>query len=223
MTMGVARPEYAALAAEFARLAAPFGHDLDDAVRRDISRLASAIERIDRLVDEATDDDERRRRWRSVVAAMSGSFDVEMPPELREGAAELRSIGEERRVLARLRRIVAKEAKTSEAMRTARSSRAFVPLVLREGRLTAALALVIAGGACSRKFRRFFFRLGGPANLVDKIKDAKGDHARGEIALAPSLSFYARLFGSLVVRSFLLMASHPRPLSVVALGLRYLR
>lgn len=221
--MAEPRPEYAALAAEFTRLAEPFGDEVDDRLRRDISRLATAIERIDREVDGAPDDDTRRARWAVVVERMSGRTEAPAPDDLRAGADDLRAIGEERNVLARLRRIVVKEATTSEAMRAARSSSAFVPLVLREGRLTAALALVIAGSACSRRFRRFFFRLGGPANLVDKIKDAKEDHARGEIQLSPSLPLYVRLFASLVLRSAALAVSHPRPLSVVTLGLRYLR
>jgi hypothetical protein len=222
--MGEPRPEYAALAQEFARLAAPFGDRVDERLHRDISRLANAIERIDRIVDEAVDDDSRRALWRYVVDRMDGcaSAGAIVADDLRAGADDLRAIGEERGIVARLRRVVAKEAKTSEAMRVARSSGAFVPLVLREGRLTAALALIIAGNSCSRRFRRFFFRLGGPANLVDKIKDAKEDHARGEIHLAPSLPLYVRLLVSLIGRSVGLMTSHPRPLTIVTLGLRYL-
>jgi hypothetical protein len=217
------RPEYAALAQEFARLAAPFGDRVDDRLHRDISRLASAIERIDRIVDDAADDETRRALWTYVVERMHGRTDSNVAEDLRTGTDELRAIGEERGVLARLRRIVAKEAKTSEAMRVAASGSAFIPLVLREGRLTVALALVVAGDSCSRRFRRFFFRLGGPANLVDKLKDAKDDHARGEIALLPSPLFYLRLLSSLVVRGVALMTAHPRPASIVLLGLRYLR
>lgn len=221
--MGAPRPEYAALAAEFSLLAAPFGHALDDTTKRDIARLASAIERIDRVVDEAADDHARRALWTFVVRRMDRISDEDVPEDLREGADELRAIGEERNVLPRLRRIVAKEAKTSEAMRVAGTSHAFVPLVLREGRLTAALALVVAGSACGSRFRRFFFRLGGPANLVDKIKDAKDDHARGELAFLPSPLFYAHLVVLLLVRSAALIVAHPRPMSIVALGVRYLR
>src|SRR5688572_2413462 len=126
------RPEYAALAAEFERLAAPFGDRVDDQLRTDIIRLADAIERIDRVVDEATDDETRRGHWRSALERMHGRTDDVVPDDLRTGVDELCAIGEARGVLARLRRIVAKEAKTSEAMRVAHSSGAFVPLVLRE-------------------------------------------------------------------------------------------
>jgi len=224
VTTDAVRPEYAELAREFERLAMPFGDIVDDIVRRDIARLASAIERVDRVIDDAADDETRQSLWNVVLAGMDGRTPAAaVPRDLREGIDELRSIGEERNVLSRLRRIVAKESRTSEAMRRARSSRAFVPLVLREGRLTAALALVVAGGACGRRFRRFFFRLGGPANLIDKIVDAKEDHARGEIRLSPSLAFYARLFVVLVVRSAGLVLFHPRPLEILRLGLRHLR
>src|SRR5687767_13245237 len=97
-----ARPEYAALAAEFARLAEPFGDRIDERLRADIGRLASAIERIDRIVDEATDDATRRALWRSVVDRMDGRTDATVPDDLRTGADELRAIGEARGVLPRL-------------------------------------------------------------------------------------------------------------------------
>jgi hypothetical protein len=217
---GGIRPEYAALAAEFERLAAPFGDRVDDRLRTDITRLAGAIERIDRVVDDARDDETRRSFWTFVVERMAGRMGASVPDDLRDGVDVLRAIGDERGVLARLRRIVAKEAKTSEAMRKARSGNTFVPLVLREGRLTAALALVVAGAACSPRFRRFFFRLGGPANLVDKIKDAKHDHARGEMLLLPSPRLYFRLVASLLTRSVARALAPPRPLAIVTLGFR---
>ena len=59
--------------------------------------------------------------------------------------------------------------------------------------------------------------------LVDKILDAKDDHARGEISLAPSASLYARLFAALALRVAALLATHPRPLALVRTGLRYVR
>jgi hypothetical protein len=264
------RPEYGALADEFGRLARAFGHDVDAPLRRDIARLAAAIERIDRCVDGAPDDNERRARWRLTVDGLrrprdaaepvdgnaghfdvtTGHFDVttghfnvsagffdvstghfDLHPnsatdgqrrELATATADLRALSEERGVLERVRRIVAKEAATSEAIRAARTHRAFLRAIEREGRLTAALALAIAGRACGRAFRRFFFRLAAPANIVDKILDAKDDHARGEMALRPSLVLYGYLFGALIVRGIALVTSCPRPIFLTRLGLRYL-
>src|SRR5262245_12765344 len=63
-----ARPEYAALAHEFGFLASAFGHDVSPKGVRDIARLASSIERIDRCIDEVSDDAKRQRRWSEVVA-----------------------------------------------------------------------------------------------------------------------------------------------------------
>jgi hypothetical protein len=48
MEIAFERPEYGVLAAELDRLCTAFGHSIDEHLRRDIARLASAIERIDR-------------------------------------------------------------------------------------------------------------------------------------------------------------------------------
>jgi hypothetical protein len=97
-----------------------------------------------------------------------------------------------------------------------------VSAVELEGRLTAALALAIAGDVCTARFRRFFFRLAAPANLVDKILDAREDHARGEIVIAPNLALYATLALALTRRVVALLLTAPRPILLARLGLRYL-
>lgn len=217
-----ARPEYRALAEEFARLAEAFGHDIDPKLRRDIARLATAIERIDRGVDDSPTDDERRARWGVVVRGLRRGTLVNAGDELGAAVQDLHRLADERGVLDRVRRIVAKEVVTSEGMRTERRRRSFLRLVEREGRLTAALALVIAGSACGVAFRRFFFRMAAPANIVDKIVDAREDHVRGEIVLRPGIALYACLFTALVARGLALFTSCPRPVFLVRLGLRYL-
>ena len=107
-------------------------------------------------------------------------------------------------------------------MRHAVRADVYIAAVVREGHLTAALALLVAGPACGRPFRRFFFRLGGPANVVDKLLDARGDFARGELRLRPGLALHARLAASIALRAPALFASHPRWWRVVGLGVRYL-
>jgi hypothetical protein len=215
------RPEYAMLANEFALLAAEFDHDVDHALRHDIARLASSIEHIDRFVDELPDAAERLALWQGILRVLDGE-DVHLPEALARATRDLRALGEERHVCDRIRRIVAKEVPTSETIRYTTSARRFVEAVLREGRLTAALALVVAGPACGRPFRKFFFRLAGPANLVDKLLDVRGDHARGEMALPPTMRLHVRLAGELLVRAAALVPSHPRPWRLALLGWRYL-
>jgi len=215
------RPEYAVLANEFALLATEFGHGIDRAHRRDIARLASAIEHIDRFVDEVPGEAERLALWEDILRVLDGE-DAALPDALARATRDLRTLGEERDVCDRIRRIVAKEVPTSETIRNTTSKRLFVRAVLREGRLTAALALVVAGRACGGPFRKFFFRLAGPANLVDKILDVRYDYERGEVALSPSILLHARLVGELLIRAVALVTSHPRPWRLLALGWRYL-
>jgi hypothetical protein len=219
----VIRSEYAELGAEFGRLAAQFGHRIDAALARDIARLADTIECIDRHVDDIACEPSRLRLWEAIVDLLEhGSATSALPAELARATLDIRDVALSRGVLARLVRIVRKEVATSECLRHTRDSRSYVRAVLREGRLTAALALVVAGPECGVAFRRFFFRLGGPANVIDKLKDARIDRARGEIALHPGVAVHARLALAVMVRLPALLASHPRGFQVIGLGLRYL-
>lgn len=227
------RPEYAALAGELSVIAADFGHTVDASLRHDIARLAATMECIDRHVDDAADDRARRALWADIVALLirgdedggdgvgsdTGAF---VDPELARSVLDVREVATRRGVLPRMVRLVREEIATSEAMRQAVRSGDYVAAVLREGHLTAGLALLVVGPACGRPFRRFFYRLGGPANLVDKLLDARADHSRGELRLAPGLGLYVRLAASIAVRTPMLLASHPRWWRVIGLGVRYL-
>lgn len=226
------RPEYAALAGELSVIAADFGHDVDIWLRHDIARLAATMECIDRHVDDVADDVSRRALWADIVALLTrgegeGELEgrhtgVRVDPELARSVLDVREVATRRGVLPRMLRLVREEIATSEAMRQAVRSGDYVAAVLREGHLTAGLTLLVVGPACGRPFRRFFYRLGGPANLVDKLLDARADHARGELRLSPGLGLYLRLAASIVVRMPMLLAAHPRWWRVIGLGVRYL-
>ena len=223
------RPEYAILAREFGELAAQFGHRIDAVLDNDIARLAGSIECVDRHIDHIADDVRRAALWRSILEVLAHGVGRPRPaphedlaPEAARATLDLREVAVRRGVLGRMVRIVAKEVTTSERMRRTTQLGVYIAAVLREGRLTTALALVVAGDACGKPFRRFFFRLGGPANVIDKLKDARADHARGEIVLAPGLFLHARLALAVLVRLPALFASHPRWSRVVGMGLRYL-
>lgn len=219
------RPEYAALAREFGDLAAQFGHRIDSRLRQDIARLATTIECVDRHIDDVSDAAERAALWHSVLDHLThgaARWPAPLDGELARATLDLRAMALRRGVLARIVRIVTKEVATSETMRRTARLDEYLDAVVREGHLTTALALVVAGEACGAAFRRFFFRLGGPANLIDKLKDARADHARGEIVLAPGLFLHARLALAVLLRLPALLASHPHWPRVVRLGLRYL-
>lgn len=225
----VVRPEYAALAHEFGVLAMQFGHRIDATLRDDVVRLASTIECVDRHVDDVRDHAHRTALWHAVLEVLSRGAERRtddladgLADELVSATLDLREVAVRRDVLPRIVRIVAKEITASESMRRTSRLGVYVASVVREGHLTTALVLVVAGDACGAAFRRFFFRLGGPANLIDKLKDARDDHARGEIAVAPGLLLHARLALAVLLRLPALLASHPRWPRVIRLGLRYL-
>jgi hypothetical protein len=161
--------------------------------------------------------------WQSVVDVLArGEEPNVLEDELARATLDVRDVAVQRGVLDRMIRIVRKEVATSETLRLTDDPQVYVGAVLREGRLTAALALLIADRGCGRAFRRFFFRLAGPANVVDKLRDARADRARGEIRIEPGLRLHARLVLSIAVRLPALLASHPRWWRVIGLGVRYL-
>jgi hypothetical protein len=51
--------------------------------------------------------------------------------------------------------------------------------------------------------------LSGPANLIDKLRDARGDFRRGEIIVKPTLRFRARLAGEIIRRTARLALRSP--------------
>lgn len=217
------RPEYVALAEEFVALSRAFGDAPDAEARDDLAVLTAAIDCIDRTVDAHPSDPVRRASlWRDVDRGLSPEPDRGEDAELDRAVRSLRALAERRGVLPRVRRIVAAEARTSEALRVAPSARAYVNRIAREGKITAALALVISGTRSSRAFRAFLLGIAAPANLVDKIVDAREDHARREMHLPPGAHFYARLGGALVARGLAVLWRSRRPLLVARLAWRYL-
>jgi len=95
-----------------------------------------------------------------------------------------------RRGVARpFRRITAALLGNAEQMRTTRSLARFVDGAVREGRWMVELLLLILGEWSTPKFDEFMRRLAAPANLVDKLRDAGRDFARGEICIHPGLRF----------------------------------
>ncbi len=214
------RPEYAELAGEFERIARDFGHPVDAPLRRDVARLAAALEIVDRRLDVIADDHARSALWRDLLGAFADGRPLR-DGELAFALHDLRALAIYRGVHARMARVLAKEVATSEALRTTRDPGAFVRGVLREGRLIVTLLFLVVGDA-RPELRRFFFALAGPANAVDKLLDVRADHARGEMRLAPTAELYARLLLAVARATPALFTLHPRRRGVLALGARYL-
>jgi hypothetical protein len=216
------RPEYERLAGELTSLAAAFGHRLEPDVHADIVVLLEAIDRVDHHVDGLAEGTARAAAWHAVFAILDGAPPAApVPVELAGAVLALRRSCERRGVTGRVARLARREMRTSETLRTVTAPGGYLRAVLREGETTAALALIIAGDNLDARFREFFLRLAGPANIVDKLLDVAGDHGRGEVRIAPSLGLYARLVVALAARlPGLIHRAGLRP--VVRLGWRWL-
>jgi hypothetical protein len=215
------REEYVAMVEMFASLAADFGERVSPATCRDLERLAASVECIDRKIDNEPDDEARGAAWRGVLGVLDGAGPAHLDDELSRAAIDLRELAASRNARARVARIMRKEARVAETMRRTEHAPTYVRCALREGRLGAALTLAVAPARSD--FRRFFFRLGGPANVIDKIVDVRADHGSGEVRIRPSVRVYAQLLLALAITVPLALASHPRWPRIVFLGLRWFR
>jgi hypothetical protein len=215
------RPEYPAMVTQFVALAADFGETIPEEAIGDLERLAASIECIDRTVDGIADDAHRGAAWARVLDVLEADDATPARNELDRASLELRDLAVSRGVLARVARIMRKESRVAETMRRTEDERTYVGCTLREGRLGAALTLVLVGG--TPPFRRFFYRLGGPANVIDKLVDVRADHAAGEIRVRPRPAVYARLVVALLRHIPVLLASHPGWGRILCMGVRWLR
>ena len=206
---------------DFARLAAPFGLRLAPALRDDVRLLADCIECVDRIIDATDDPAERRRTAVAIVRSLrTGEPFTSRHADLRACMSELRALVERRRIAPAFAGLAEEVLENTEGVRACSSHDEYVERTAREGRLAASMALLVAGDACSSAFARFLLALAEPANLVDKLVDARADAARGEIALAPDAKLHARLTAEVLRRLPPLLRLHPRPAWLLAWGVR---
>jgi len=235
------RPEYRKLVADLPLLASAFDCRLPAPVLRDVETFTLAMECVDRLLDGIADPTARRSFGAAVMAALEGPGPVGVGrpaarpvgagPAARAGdgpgftrelwarLSALREVIERRCVVERFCRLARHALSNTERIRTTRSRRRYVAAVEIEGRLTVELALTLLEGHCSGAFIGFFRSLAEPCNLYDKLRDARGDFRRGEIALRPGLRLHALLLAALLRRLPGAIRRHPRPDRLVTWGL----
>jgi hypothetical protein len=224
MPAGPPRPEYEALARDFRTLAAPFDLRIDDALERDLVLVVTAFEVTDRHVDSTEDASLRADLCAAILRVLEeGTDDArvegDLPPALAALRAHLRPLGALHRFVEHLARFFIR----TETLRRTRSSAEFLRCVVDEAREAAHMTLLAVPAVALPRFARFFRVLSEIANLVDKLHDVRGDHARGEIAVRPGIGLRLRLLAAFVRRIPTLLALAPRPLRLVAWGMRYLR
>jgi len=186
------RPEYLKLPGDLVALARSFGIELPDQYLRDAVVLTFSIECLDRLLDAIEASGERARFSAGVMDYLQGRRPggvCYFTEELFGWLSRLREVVERHQIAQRFYQIVDELLDNSEQMRTERTATGFVNCALREGRLMVELLLLIIGEFTTTRFNDFIRRLSEPANLIDKLRDARRDYAAGELALKPGLWF----------------------------------
>jgi hypothetical protein len=191
-----ARRKYFRLPGDLAELARGFQVNLQPEHRRDAAVLVFSIECVDRILDSLSGADDRRRFSASIIALLKGETvanDAVFLPEIPQWLASLREIIQRRRITPEFCRVTSTLLINCEEMRHVRNPAAFVEGAVREGRLMVELLLLILGNVATPKFTEFMRGVGEPANLGDKLRDARRDFSAGELAINPGLKFHARL------------------------------
>ena len=215
------RPEYVRMGSDFERIARAFGLELEPAVCADVRLLAACIDCVDRAIDGIREGDERRGVAATIIEALrTGDGALIGDGELRAGVMALYGIIARRGITGEVVQLAEDALDNTEKARTCTSREEYVARTVREGRLTVSMALLVGGRIHDDSFRRFMLAVAEAANLVDKLVDARGDAARGEISLAPSIGLHARLAAEVLRRLPALVRLHPAPVSLLAWSAR---
>ena len=218
------RREYFKLPHDLEVLSRSFGVVLSPELQRDAAVLTFAIECADRLLDAIPEADGRARFGADVLACLRGEERASewLSPDLAGWVTRLKEVAERHRVHEPFCTIARQLFHNSEEMRTAREHEHFIGCVVREGRLMVELLLLILAEVSTPAFESFMRELAGPANLGDKLRDARRDFARGEMALRPTVRFHVRLAFELCRRTLRLARVSLVNHRLLAWGLRSL-
>ncbi|MDB6121470.1 MAG: hypothetical protein JWQ71_463 [Pedosphaera sp.] len=196
------RPEYLRLPRDLVDLARGFNLDLPEEYQRDAAILVFSIECTDRVLDAIPTPLGRAQFSRKVIECLQGhaSGHNDFTPELLAWLLRLERLIRRRQIGSKFCEIVYVLLANSEQMRNTQSSSMFVKGAVKEGRLMVELLLLILGHAGTPQFNEFMRRVGEPANLGDKLRDAHRDFAFGELAIKPGLIFHFRLIYEMLRR-----------------------
>lgn len=217
------RSEYVRLADELPSLARQFGCVLPPAAAADVREFTLALECIDRVLDGIAAATERAALARAILDGLEGApVGDGVDEELRAHLGRLAALVRRRRLLPRFGRLGAGALANTERMRTTRDAREFIECVRVEGRLTVEMTLLVAGPHLDGDCARFLRGVAELCNLYDKLKDARGDFRRGEMALPPGTRLHARLLGAMLRRLPTAARLHPHVGGFLRWGLGFL-
>ena len=187
------RTDYLNLPRDLLELARGFNLELPPDRQRDAATLVLAIECVDRILDSFPGVAERAQFASDVLSALEGKTPCSLAPEPHQRLWRLREIIQRRNIGIPFCHITARILQNSEQMRATRHSAFYVLAAVREGRWMVELLLLTLGDSVTPRFGAFMRQVAGPANLADKLRDARCDFALGELAIKPGLMLHLRL------------------------------
>ena len=158
--------------------------------------MVFAIECVDRILDSFPKATDRAQFAADVLTVLEGkttAADDALSAEVRARLSQLHEVIHRRNIAGSFCRITRRILRNSEQMRTTRRSAFYVQGALAEGRWMVELLLLILGSTVTPRFREFMRQVAGPANLGDKLRDARHDFTLGELAIKPGLGLHLRL------------------------------
>ena len=177
-------------------MARGFNLDLPLDRRRDAAILVFAIECVDRILDSLPAPAGRAQFSANVLSSLEGNAAASahlLPAEVRLRLSQLHEVIHRRNIAGSFCRITRRILRNSERMRNTRCPAFYIESALAEGRWMVELLLLVLGGEVTPRFREFMRQVAGPANLGDKLRDARRDFFSGELAIKPGLVLHLRL------------------------------
>ncbi len=211
------RAEYQALVDGYPDLLRPFGVALSATDLADLSILMAAMEHVDRVLDGEPSAVRRIAFAARVIDQLAGTEAERTLPQV----CALRQVAVRRAIAPALEALIGEALANCEQIRSARGRDHYLACVEREGTLCIELALLVvplpAGPAA------FLRAIAPAANLMDKLIDLRGDHARGEVAVDPGARTHALLAARLVRHAWSASRLHPDPARFTRWGLGWWR
>ena len=230
------REEWMRLAQDMRMLVRLFGFTLSEERWSDVDDYTRAIDCLDRIVDDVEDAADRLLILNAAVALLEQNEALDdgtqcsvhtqhlvLGGELESKLTSLRSVLRRQNSVAVFCAKLQEAAACSEAIRTVGSRRRYALLTRKEGELASELFVLLLGDDVPLRFREFLVHVGGPANLLDNLRDARRDHDDGILPLRPGIRLHLTLAWMLVRSGFDVVKSSPAPFRIAMWGLSELK
>jgi hypothetical protein len=225
------RPVYRKLYFDFHLLTNPFHLRPTSRTDIDLAHLITAMEVVDRYLDEMPEPGSSRTFSDGVLGFLAGETSGEDWPglvgepavdELTSRLHSLRAAIEFRGIQAEFLATVESIFHHTELKRQATSTDSFIAHLIEEWRLAGHLTVLVLGSQSTRKFEKFFYPFCEMISAVDTIVDIRADHKARRLKLKPGPLLYTNLLSVAIRRMPNLFWRFPARWQLLKYGLPFL-